>query len=38
MQVWSIASGSSGNAYLVRAEGATVLVECGIPLAGSPAS
>src|SRR4051794_14390318 len=32
MQVWSIASGSSGNAYLVRAEGATVLVECGIPL------
>ena len=32
MDVWSIASGSSGNAYLVRAEGATVLVECGIPL------
>jgi phosphoribosyl 1,2-cyclic phosphodiesterase len=32
MQVWSIASGSSGNAYLVRAEGATVLVECGISL------
>ncbi|MFN8637850.1 MAG: MBL fold metallo-hydrolase [Chloroflexota bacterium] len=32
MDVWSIASGSSGNAYLVRGEGATVLVECGIPL------
>ena len=32
MQVWSIASGSSGNAYLVRGEGATVLVECGISL------
>jgi phosphoribosyl 1,2-cyclic phosphodiesterase len=32
MQAWSIASGSSGNAYLVRGEGATVLVECGIPL------
>lgn len=32
MDVWSIASGSSGNAYLVRAEGATVLVECGISL------
>jgi phosphoribosyl 1,2-cyclic phosphodiesterase len=32
MDVWSIASGSSGNAYLVRADGATVLVECGIPL------
>jgi phosphoribosyl 1,2-cyclic phosphodiesterase len=32
MEVWAIASGSSGNAYLVRGEGATVLVECGIPL------
>ena len=32
MDVWSIASGSSGNAYLARAEGTTVLVECGIPL------
>ena len=32
MQVWSIASGSSGNAYLVRGEGANVLVECGISL------
>ena len=32
MEVWSIASGSSGNAYLVRGEGATVLVECGISL------
>jgi phosphoribosyl 1,2-cyclic phosphodiesterase len=30
MDVWSIASGSSGNAYLIRADGATVLVECGI--------
>src|SRR4051794_6224343 len=32
MQVWSIASGSSGNAYLVKGEGETVLVECGISL------
>jgi phosphoribosyl 1,2-cyclic phosphodiesterase len=32
MDVWSIASGSSGNAYLLRAEGATILLECGIPL------
>jgi phosphoribosyl 1,2-cyclic phosphodiesterase len=32
MNVWSIASGSSGNAYLVRSEGTTLLVECGIPL------
>jgi phosphoribosyl 1,2-cyclic phosphodiesterase len=32
MDVWSIASGSSGNAYLIRGEGATVLVECGISL------
>ena len=32
MQVWSIASGSSGNAYLVQSEGTTLLVECGIPL------
>jgi phosphoribosyl 1,2-cyclic phosphodiesterase len=33
MDVWSIASGSSGNAYFVQAEGANLLVECGIPLA-----
>jgi phosphoribosyl 1,2-cyclic phosphodiesterase len=32
MDVWSIASGSSGNAYLIRAEGTTVLVECGISI------
>jgi phosphoribosyl 1,2-cyclic phosphodiesterase len=32
VKVWSIASGSSGNAYLVQSEGATLLVECGIPL------
>lgn len=31
MQLWSIASGSSGNAYLLRSEGTTVLVEAGIP-------
>lgn len=33
MDVWALASGSSGNAYLVRAGGTTVLVECGIALA-----
>jgi phosphoribosyl 1,2-cyclic phosphodiesterase len=32
MDVWSIASGSSGNAYLARAAGTTVLLECGIPM------
>jgi len=32
MDIWSIASGSSGNAYLARAEGTTVLLECGIPM------
>ena len=32
MDVWSIASGSSGNAYLLRSETETVVVECGIPL------
>ena len=32
MEVWAIASGSSGNAYLLRTETETVLVECGIPL------
>ena len=33
MQVWSLASGSSGNAYLVEADGSRVLVECGLPTA-----
>ncbi|MCC6177133.1 MAG: MBL fold metallo-hydrolase [Chloroflexi bacterium] len=32
MQVWSIASGSSGNAYLVRAGETVALYECGIPM------
>ena len=32
MDIWSIASGSSGNAYLARAGGATVLLECGISM------
>ena len=32
MEIWSIASGSSGNAYLARAEGTAVLLECGIPM------
>lgn len=31
MELWSIASGSSGNAYLLRSEGTTLLVEAGIP-------
>jgi phosphoribosyl 1,2-cyclic phosphodiesterase len=30
VQVWSLASGSSGNAYLVEASGSRVLVECGV--------
>jgi phosphoribosyl 1,2-cyclic phosphodiesterase len=32
VDVWSIASGSSGNAYLVRTGETAVLLECGIPL------
>ena len=31
MQLWSFASGSDGNAYLVESEGTTLLVECGRP-------
>src|SRR5919199_305846 len=33
MQVWSFASGSDGNCYLVESEGTTLLVECGRPYA-----
>jgi phosphoribosyl 1,2-cyclic phosphodiesterase len=32
MDVWSIASGSSGNAYLVKLGETVVLLECGIPI------
>lgn len=32
MQVWSLASGSAGNAYLVGARDTRVLVDCGLPL------
>jgi phosphoribosyl 1,2-cyclic phosphodiesterase len=32
MDVWALASGSSGNSYLVRAGETLVLVECGITL------
>jgi phosphoribosyl 1,2-cyclic phosphodiesterase len=32
MDVWALASGSSGNAYLVRSGGTALLVECGISL------
>lgn len=31
MQVWSFASGSDGNCYLVEAEGTALMVECGRP-------
>src|SRR5215207_7759721 len=31
MRVWSFASGSDGNCYLVESEGTAVLVECGRP-------
>ena len=31
MNVWSFASGSDGNCYLVESEGTTLLVECGRP-------
>jgi phosphoribosyl 1,2-cyclic phosphodiesterase len=31
VQVWSFASGSDGNCYLVESEGTAVLVECGRP-------
>ena len=31
MQVWSFASGSDGNCYLVESEGTALLVECGRP-------
>ncbi|MBV9899217.1 MAG: MBL fold metallo-hydrolase [Chloroflexi bacterium] len=31
MQVWSFASGSDGNCYLVESEGTSLLVECGRP-------
>lgn len=32
MQVWSLASGSAGNAYLLRAEETLLLVDCGLSL------
>jgi phosphoribosyl 1,2-cyclic phosphodiesterase len=31
VQVWSFASGSDGNCYLVESEGTTLLLECGRP-------
>src|ERR1700738_934125 len=31
MHVWSFASGSDGNCYLLESEGTAVLVECGRP-------
>lgn len=33
VKVWALASGSSGNCFLVESEGTRVLVECGRPLA-----
>src|SRR5262249_29984824 len=32
VQVWSLGSGSSGNAYLLRARETLLLVDCGLPL------
>ena len=32
MQLWSFASGSDGNCYLIESEGTRLLVECGRPL------
>jgi len=32
MQLWSFASGSDGNCYVVESEGTRLLVECGRPL------
>jgi phosphoribosyl 1,2-cyclic phosphodiesterase len=32
MELWSFASGSDGNCYLVESEGTRLLVECGRPL------
>lgn len=32
MKVWALASGSSGNCFLVESEGTRLLVECGRPL------
>ena len=31
MNVWSFASGSDGNCYVVESEGTALLVECGRP-------
>ena len=31
MHIWSFASGSDGNCYLVESEGTALLVECGRP-------
>jgi phosphoribosyl 1,2-cyclic phosphodiesterase len=32
MRVWSLASGSSGNCFLVESEGTRIMVECGRPM------